>query len=309
MVASTGGHLAQLHRLRPRLVGPTERLLWITFDSPQSRSLLRDENVEYVTYTAPRDWRSVAANTPSAAHILRRHRVRRLYTTGSAIALSFLPIARLAGIECHYIESAARSDGPSMTGRIAARTPGVRTYTQYRALASARWQQAPSVFDDFEPSTASRDAQLRRVVVTLGTIEGYPFLSLVQRLLTLLPPDAEVLWQTGDTDVTGFPIDGLVVMPHSALAAAMRDADLVVAHAGIGSALSALQAGRLPLLVPRRRSRQEHVDDHQIQIARELAQRRLAVYREVDSLTVDDLLHAARGSVHPVQQAPPPPTR
>ncbi|MCW2960214.1 MAG: glycosyltransferase 28 domain protein, partial [Thermoleophilia bacterium] len=37
-VASTGGHLAELHALAPRL-GATEHDTWVTFDTPQSRAL------------------------------------------------------------------------------------------------------------------------------------------------------------------------------------------------------------------------------------------------------------------------------
>jgi hypothetical protein len=39
LVASTGGHLAQLVRLAPGL-GASPSSLWVTFDSVQSRSLL-----------------------------------------------------------------------------------------------------------------------------------------------------------------------------------------------------------------------------------------------------------------------------
>jgi UDP-N-acetylglucosamine transferase subunit ALG13 len=184
-------------------------------------------------------------------------------------------------VDCHYIESAARSDGPSITGRIAARIPGVRTYTQYRSLTSSRWQSAPSIFDEFEGSADLKPASLRKVVVTLGTVEGFGFRSLIDRLLTLLPAETDVLWQTGSTDVAGLPIEGVVAMPQRDLMTAMQEADVVIAHAGIGSALGAMEAGRMPLLVPRRRSRAEHVDDHQIQIARELDARGLAVYRHV----------------------------
>ena len=52
-------------------------------------------------------------------------------TTGSQIALPFLAVGRLRRRPCHFIESAARSDGPSLTARIASYIPGVRLYTQY----------------------------------------------------------------------------------------------------------------------------------------------------------------------------------
>ena len=43
LVASTGGHLKQLHRLHRRLEGVEGPFRWATFDTPQSRSLLTGE--------------------------------------------------------------------------------------------------------------------------------------------------------------------------------------------------------------------------------------------------------------------------
>src|SRR5688572_23364836 len=40
LLASTGGHLAQLYQLQRRMVDPNEPVVWVTFDSPQSRSML-----------------------------------------------------------------------------------------------------------------------------------------------------------------------------------------------------------------------------------------------------------------------------
>lgn len=292
LVAATGGHLAQLHQLRPRLVPVGEPVVWATFDAPQSRSMLAGEVVEYVPYTAPRDYRNVVLNMRHAADILRRHDVRQVLSTGSAIALSFLPLARALGRQAHYIESAARSDGPSTTGRILERVPGIRLSAQYDSWATGRWQRTVSVFDDFTAQPRPAPA-VTSVVVTLGTIEGYGFRSLLERVLEIAPPGMRVLWQTGVTDTAGLPIEARAAMPQHELHDAMARADVVVAHAGIGSALGALNAGRRPVLVPRRHVRGEHVDDHQVQIARELHGRDLALHREVEDLTWADLEDAA----------------
>jgi UDP-N-acetylglucosamine--N-acetylmuramyl-(pentapeptide) pyrophosphoryl-undecaprenol N-acetylglucosamine transferase len=73
----------------------------------------------------------------------------------------------------------------------------------------------------------------------------------------------------------------------------------VIAHAGCGSALSALDAGKKPVLVARRESHGENVDDHQELLADELAARDLAVVRTVEELDDGDLRLAARASVRP----------
>ena len=69
------------------------------------------------------------------------------------MALPFFALARARRLDCHYIESAARSEGPSATGRAISRIPGVRLYAQYSNWASGGWHYRGSVFDSFEPGT------------------------------------------------------------------------------------------------------------------------------------------------------------
>jgi UDP-N-acetylglucosamine transferase subunit ALG13 len=66
----------------------------------------------------------------------------------------------------------------------------------------------------------------------------------------------------------------------------------------------AFQAGKVPVLVPRRQHRNEHVDDHQTQIAAELARRGLAVSSEVDQLDLEDLMAASRARIKKVENVP-----
>jgi UDP-N-acetylglucosamine--N-acetylmuramyl-(pentapeptide) pyrophosphoryl-undecaprenol N-acetylglucosamine transferase len=304
LVASTGGHLKQMLRLRPRIPAIDGDVLWVTFPSPQSRSALEGERVLWVRYVGSRDPANVARNSLPALRALRRERFSAAYSTGSAVALSFLPLARAHGIPCHFIESAARGDGPSLTGRMMSRVPGIELYAQYPSWASGRWRYAGSVFDAFEPVEADERAAVRRVVVTLGTME-HGFRRLVERLLAVLPPDAEVLWQTGATDVSGLGIDARAAVPAAELEAAMREADVVVAHAGVGAALSVLEAGRAPLLVPRSGALGEHIDDHQRFIGEDLQRRGLALCRDAGSLDAGDLARSAGMRVRERQDVPP----
>ena len=293
LVASTGGHLSQLARLRPRIDALGDRrVVWVTFDKPQSRSLLRGEEVIHVPYTGPRDVNNVAGNAVRARGILRDVDPALVISTGSAISLSFLPLAAARGAECHYIESAARSDGPSLSGRLLSRTGKIRLYTQHRIWAREPWFYRGSVFDTWQPAPAVATPTIGRMVVSLGTID-YSFRRLVEKLVAITPPGVEVLWQTGATDVTGLPIQARATVPNAELDAAIAEADVVVSHSGIGSAIATLEAGRCPVLVPRERRHGEHVDDHQQQIAGELSARGLAVSSSVPALEWGDLLEAA----------------
>jgi UDP-N-acetylglucosamine--N-acetylmuramyl-(pentapeptide) pyrophosphoryl-undecaprenol N-acetylglucosamine transferase len=295
LVASTGGHLKQLHQLHRRLAGIEGPFRWVTFDTPQSRSLLAEADVDFVRFVGGRDPVNVIRNIAPARRILSERAIDTLVSTGSAVAFPFFALARLRGLDCHYIESAARSDRPSMTGSLVSQLPRVKLYTQYPGWTQKGWVYGGSVFDSFESASTPEipPSQITNVVVTLGTYRGYGFRRLLQRLLALLPRDASVLWQTGDTDTTNLDIDGQYALPERDLIDAMREADLVVSHAGVGTALAAMEAGKCPVLVPRRLSHHEHVDDHQIQVAAELRRRGLSISIDVEDLGCQHLLSAA----------------
>ncbi len=295
LVASTGGHLAELHDLVPRL-GVRERR-WVTFDSPQSRSLLEGEDVVHVPPATSRDLVGAVRNMLLARRMLRRTRYERVISTGASVAMSFFVPATAAGVECTYIESATRTDGPSLTGRLAARLPRTRLYTQYPSWADATWRYGGSIFDAFTAAPAIVPRAVRKVVVTLGTHERYTFPRLLDRLVDVLPPGLDVLWQVGATRIGRMPAGARRQVPLGEMRQAMREADVVVAHAGVGSALAAMQAGRRALYVPRRRAHGEHVDDHQVAMARELESRNLVVAREASDVTFADLETAASWTV------------
>jgi UDP-N-acetylglucosamine transferase subunit ALG13 len=307
LVANDGGHIMQLHTLRRRL-DITDDLLWMTPRTAQTESLLAGERVRWTRPCPTRDLSAVLRNTWDARDVFDQVEVSIVVSTGAALALAVLPQARLRGIPCVYIESATRVTGPSLSGSLLARVPGIRTYSQSAALSSRRWQFLASPWDVYETGTGSDTAtgatgsspaeeeppppEVRSVVVSLGT-SPYGFRRLLERLVEILPPGVEVLWQTGATDVTGLGIDARAHVPAAELRAAIERADVVVSHAGTGAALAALEAGRCPILVPRRANRHEHVDDHQLQIALDFALRDLAIVRDVAHLKRRDLFLAA----------------
>jgi UDP-N-acetylglucosamine--N-acetylmuramyl-(pentapeptide) pyrophosphoryl-undecaprenol N-acetylglucosamine transferase len=306
LVCSVGGHLAELHSLAGRMQLDEDRL-WVTFDTAQSRSVLADEDVLFVSYTGPRDVRSVARHTATARRLFNaRWEFDTVISTGSGIALSFLPLGRLRGARCHYIESFTRPEGPSATGRLLSAVPGIRLYSQHERWAHGRWRYAGSILDAFSPlAPCVQTPEIRRVVVTLGTMEDYAFRRLVEQSLAMLPATAEVTWQVGCTDISDLAIDAHRALSASTLADRIAAADVVIAHAGCGSSLGAMQVGKMPLLVPRRARRGENVDDHQVALAAELQRRGLAVVCEVDALCTEAIEAAARGGVASRSQATP----
>lgn len=303
LVANDGGHLMQLHTLRPRL-GVGQDVVWVTPRTPQTESLLAGERVHWALPCPPRDTRALALNTLACRQLFRDHDVSLVVSTGAALALAVLPQARLRGIETVYIESATRLDAPSLSGRALAMVPGITTFSQSSALTRGHWQYLASPWELYD-TTPTPPRPIRSMVVSLGTQGDYGFRRLLDRLVPLVPRGTRVLWQTGGTNTSGLGIEGRDRVPSEEMASAIREADVVVAHAGTGIALMALENGKLPILVPRRAMHGEHVDDHQLTIALELSLRDLCISRDADSLKDRDLVAAASRTVTKVTDPPP----
>ncbi|HLN07073.1 MAG TPA: hypothetical protein VK217_12395, partial [Acidimicrobiales bacterium] len=173
LVANAGGHLHELWELLPRIGGiDLDAPTWVTFDTAQSRSLLAGADVVFAPYPRPRDPVVTLRHAVLAHRLLRRRRYENVISTGSSIAVAFLPEARLMGSACHYIESATRLAGPSLTGRILARTPGIHVYSQVPGWPEPPWHVRGSVFDGYRAEdSAQLPPRLRRVVVAVGSSE------------------------------------------------------------------------------------------------------------------------------------------
>jgi UDP-N-acetylglucosamine transferase subunit ALG13 len=107
------------------------------------------------------------------------------------------------------------------------------------------------------------------ILVTLGTNEQ-PFDRLVLAAAAL-EVDEPVIVQYGSSRVME-PREGWVeYMPYDELAELAGEASAVVCHAGVGSILMARRAGKKAIVMARRGSLNEAVDDHQVGLAKRLS--------------------------------------
>jgi UDP-N-acetylglucosamine transferase subunit ALG13 len=105
------------------------------------------------------------------------------------------------------------------------------------------------------------------IFVTVGT-HHQPFDRLLSALCALDP--RELVVQHGPAAPPPDVLHAAPYMPFDQMLRWFRDADAVITHAGVGSILCAVREGHVPLVVPRRRDLREHVDDHQVELARAL---------------------------------------
>ena len=296
LVASTGGHLAQAVRWS-ELLGLREDSVFATFDSEQSRSLLRGRRTVTLEYVPPRGFTQAARAALRLHRDTRRETLDVVISTGAAVGLAAYVVAQVRRTPMVYIESVSRFDGPSTTGRILERLPRVERYSQHASWADRPgWRLGPSLLDDYEvvPAPAGRKGDGRKgdgrsIFVSLGTIRPFRFDALVDAVRDRIRPGDRVTWQLGVTDRDDLPGDVNREIGSDDFDRLVSKSDVFVTHAGVGTLLRALELGVRPVVVPRRAERGEHVDDHQLQVARALAERGLVLLRDTDELTSDDL--------------------
>ncbi len=116
LVCSSGGHLAQLYRLRPWW--ERHERIWVTFPGPQADSLLKDETVMPAFWPTTRNIPNAIRNLGLAIRLLRAQRPDLLISDGAGVAFPFFLAARALGVHTVYLEVYDRISRPSLTGRL-----------------------------------------------------------------------------------------------------------------------------------------------------------------------------------------------
>jgi UDP-N-acetylglucosamine:LPS N-acetylglucosamine transferase len=116
LVCSSGGHLTQLHRLRPWW--QKHERTWVTFPSEQAESLLAGEAVTPAFAPTTRNIRNALRNLRLAVGLLRAERPDVLVSDGAGVAFPFFLVGRALGIRTVYLEVYDRITRPTLTGRL-----------------------------------------------------------------------------------------------------------------------------------------------------------------------------------------------
>ena len=116
LVCSSGGHLIQLHQLKPWWSKHERK--WVTFDLPDSRSLLQGEDVAWAHFPTTRNLRNTFRNLFLAARMVPRFRPDVVVSDGAGVAFPFFIVARIMRVPTVYLEVYDRIDSPTLTGKL-----------------------------------------------------------------------------------------------------------------------------------------------------------------------------------------------
>jgi UDP-N-acetylglucosamine transferase subunit ALG13 len=280
LAASGGGHVRQLLDLE-RLWFAHEHF-FVTEDTPLTRSIAEKHTVRLVPHFALGQIRhgapirmllAACRSFVGSALLMMRERPDVVVTTGAGTV--FFPVlwARLFGARVILVETFARFDGPSLFGKFCAPLASLKIVQS--ASLRAAWPDA-AVFDPLRLTDAPAPKKQPLLFVTVGAT--LPFDRLVQMVADLKAvgeiPE-QVVIQTGANGLSPAGIETYKTLSFDEMQTRLRDADIVICHAGTGSLITALRAGCRIIAVPRERDRKEVYDDHQFEIAQSFAARGL----------------------------------
>lgn len=101
----------------------------------------------------------------------------------------------------------------------------------------------------------------------------------------------KIIAQIGHTEYTSERMKTFKFMDKDEISKLMKEADLIICHAGVGTMFEGLNNSKKVIAVPRYAKYKEHVDDHQLEICEALEKEGyIMVCRESDNL--DDIIKA-----------------
>ncbi len=113
------------------------------------------------------------------------------------------------------------------------------------------------------------------IFVTVGTHEQ-PFNRLIQKVDELKRDGIikdDVIIQTGFSTYEPKYCQWSKLISYQQMAKNVADARIVITHGGPASFVMSLQIGKTPIVVPRQHRFDEHVNDHQVEFTRNVAER------------------------------------
>lgn len=116
LIASTGGHLAQLAALRRHW--HDVEVHWVTFNKPDAVARCAGDPVTWAFHPTTRNAGNAVRNLALAWRVLSSVRPDVMLSDGAGVAVPFFVMARLFRIPTVYLEVYDRVNLPTLTGRL-----------------------------------------------------------------------------------------------------------------------------------------------------------------------------------------------
>lgn len=130
------------------------------------------------------------------------------------------------------------------------------------------------------------------IFVTVGTHEQ-PFnrlIKYVDELKKEMVIKEEIIMQTGFCTYTPKYCIWKKLFPYKEMVENVARARIIISHGGPSSFIMPLQIGKIPIVVPRQKKFDEHVNDHQVDFAKAVVERQKNIIVVTDIKLLKDVL-------------------
>ncbi len=121
--------------------------------------------------------------------------------------------------------------------------------------------------------------QFAMIIVSLGTHERnfFRLVKEIEKLIQEKKIKEKTIIQLGYTKYGVKGAECHDFIPFNRMKRYIRNSSIMITHGGVGSIMDALSFGKIPIVVPRRKELNEHSDDHQMQITKEMEKQELII--------------------------------
>lgn len=116
------------------------------------------------------------------------------------------------------------------------------------------------------------------IFITVGTQKQQftRFFDLITKCKSL--QNEEIVAQMGYTKYKSSKLESFDFIPLDKMDEYIENAELIIAHGGVGTIFSAIKKGKKVIAIPRLEKYGEHINDHQIEICEELEREGYILY-------------------------------
>lgn len=280
-VASGDGHWVQLMRLQPVFADPP--VVWLSAHADFPKDV---QGAPFHVVTDANLWNKWAPLKMfvQMGWLMLRIRPAVVLTTGATPGFAGVVFGRVVGARTIWVDSIANSETLSNSGARAGRWAHV-WLTQWEHLARpegpAHWgrfcegrarhghrRQAGAA-----PSEPAPNHARPMIFATVGAQLAFDRLVQAADAWAAAHPELEFFAQVGPTPTPPRHMPWAAFVGPAQADELVRRAELVVAHAGMGSLLTAMGSSKPILIMPREAALGEHRNDDQMATARWMAQR------------------------------------
>ena len=269
LVCSSGGHLAEMMELKE--VYARYNHFFVSYNSADTIELAEKEKVYFLTNPHRHPILTIL-NFLQSFRLFTKEMPDIIMTTGAGVALPMCYIAKLFRKRIIFIESFCRVKKPSLFGRLIYPIANL-TIVQWEPLLKyyKRAEYGGHIFD-FSSKEDEEKVIKNQIFVTVGTLSlGFDRLPKeIDMLIEKRIIREKVIAQIGSSKYTPKNYEWFRFTSKEVYWDTMKESKIVITHGGVGSITNALKFDKRTIVVPRRKKFGEVVNDHQLEIAREL---------------------------------------